>query len=199
MTNNDAKKAAYSALLGGLALVLYAGYSLLGGPGVALALGVLLMMLGWWVGSTIVKGEAMLPTPDDPDLAIADHTKAIEADPRNASAYESRGAAYESKGDHDRAIADYTKAIEIEPKNADYYNSRAWAYFEAGQAARALSDAERSLQLRPDDANTLDTRGHILDALGRREDAIADFRRALALDPNIQESRVALKRLGAAP
>jgi tetratricopeptide (TPR) repeat protein len=52
------------------------------------------------------------------------------------------------------------------------------------------------LQLAPD-ANYFDTRGHIFEALGRREEAIADFRRALTLDLGIEESKEALKRLGA--
>ena len=53
--------------------------------------------------------------------------------------------------------------------------------------------------MEPNDSSALDTRGHIFEALGRREEAIADFRRALAIDPGMQESKDALKRLGAAP
>jgi hypothetical protein len=64
---------------------------------------------------------------------------------------------------------------------------------------QGLPDAGRSLQLRPDDAYALDTRGHNLEALGWKEEAIADFRRALSIDPSLQESRDALKRLGAGP
>ncbi|GAG93050.1 unnamed protein product [marine sediment metagenome] len=60
-----------------------------------------------------------------------------------------------------------------------------------------MPDAEKSLELRPNDAHALDTRGSIFEALGRREEAIADFRQALAKNPSIQNSKDALKRLGA--
>ncbi len=52
----------------------------------------------------------------DYDRAIADYTKVIEIDPRNAMAYHNRGVAYTRKGDHHRAIADSSKAIEIDPR-----------------------------------------------------------------------------------
>jgi hypothetical protein len=35
--------------------------------------------------------------------------------------------------------------------------------------------------------------------MGKRNEAIADFRRALTLNPKIEESKEALKRLGASP
>jgi regulator of sirC expression with transglutaminase-like and TPR domain len=71
------------------------------------------------------------------------------------------------------------------------------AYFKAAKAAQGLPDAKKSLSLRPDEPEALDTRGHIFEALGRRQEAIADFRRALAKMPDLQESKDALKRLGA--
>jgi hypothetical protein len=51
--------------------------------------------------------------------AIADYTKAIEINPRYASAYYTRSIAWGKKGNSDRAIADYTKAIEINQRYAD--------------------------------------------------------------------------------
>ena len=48
------------------------------------------------------------------DAAIQACGQAIGEFPRDADAYDNRGAAYLAKGDLDRAIADYTKAIEIE-------------------------------------------------------------------------------------
>ena len=42
---------------------------------------------------------------------------------------QSRGFAYDDKGEYDRAIEDYNKAIELNPEFAEVYNSRGLAYF----------------------------------------------------------------------
>jgi len=49
------------------------------------------------------------------DKAIADYTKAIQIDPKFASAYSNRGSAYGMKGEYDKAIADFNKAMELNP------------------------------------------------------------------------------------
>ena len=54
----------------------------------------------------------------DIERAIADYTKVIEIDPRNATAYENRGRAYASKGDSENANADATKANELIAKSS---------------------------------------------------------------------------------
>lgn len=57
--------------------------------------------------------------------AIADYTRAIEANPKYKQAYYKRGLVKDAEGDRDGAIADYTRAIEIDPKYADAYRGRA--------------------------------------------------------------------------
>lgn len=57
------------------------------------------------------------------DRAVADYTKAIEIDPKDANAYGARANAYKAKKDLDRAIADYDKATDINPK-ASYAQQR---------------------------------------------------------------------------
>ena len=52
------------------------------------------------------------------DEAIACHKKAIELDPKFASAHSNLGIALEDKGQLDEAIACYKKAIELDPKFA---------------------------------------------------------------------------------
>ena len=51
--------------------------------------------------------------------AIANFSKVIEKDPRNARAYFRRAFAYKSLLDYDRAAADFQRASEIEPTNPD--------------------------------------------------------------------------------
>jgi tetratricopeptide (TPR) repeat protein len=71
----------------------------------------------------------------DLDGAIADHTRAIELDPKYVPAYNDRGTAKQDKGDLDGAIADYTRAIELHPKYVPAYNNMAWLLATAADAA----------------------------------------------------------------
>ena len=48
--------------------------------------------------------------------AIADYTKVIEINPRNAAAYNNRGSAKSNLNDDYGAIADYTKAMRLTQK-----------------------------------------------------------------------------------
>ncbi len=54
----------------------------------------------------------------DYDKALADYNKAIELDPKFATAYYNRGFVDADKKDYDKALADYNKAIELDPKYA---------------------------------------------------------------------------------
>jgi tetratricopeptide (TPR) repeat protein len=64
----------------------------------------------------------------DKHQAIADYTKAIEANSRYADAYAARGIVYQIIGKNDDAISDYSKAIEIDPRKADTGVGRGVAY-----------------------------------------------------------------------
>jgi tetratricopeptide (TPR) repeat protein len=81
------------------------------------------------------------------DKAIADSTKALELNPRDAKAYTNRGNAYYDKGQHDEAIADYTKAIELNPKYDKAYNNRGLGYIYLGEKGRACDDWRQACEL----------------------------------------------------
>ena len=74
------------------------------------------------------------------DRDIADFTKAIELDPNDAMAYNSRGGAYGNKGDYDRAVADCSKAIELKPNYSEAYDSRGLAHKGKGNYDQARED-----------------------------------------------------------
>jgi tetratricopeptide (TPR) repeat protein len=76
----------------------------------------------------------------DHDRTIADFTKAIEFNQKDAAAYTNRGDAYYAKGHYDRAIADHTKAIELNPQFAEAYTNRGNAYRAKGDHDRAVND-----------------------------------------------------------
>ena len=80
-------------------------------------------------------------------LAIADYTKSIELDSKDAWAYYDRGIVYNDKKEYSLAIADYTKAIEIDPKYAQAYINRADAYEAKGEKMLADKDRQKAREL----------------------------------------------------
>ena len=70
-----------------------------------------------------MRGNAWL-VKGDFDRAWDDFNRALEADPKNAYAYVSRGYAAAWRYDFDDAIADYDRAISIDPTYKDAYRYR---------------------------------------------------------------------------
>jgi lipoprotein NlpI len=95
----------------------------------------------------------------DYDGAIGDFSKAIELDPKYASAYDNRGVAKSRKGDYDGAIADCSKAIELDPKYSFAYNSRGAAKDHKGDYDGAIADCSKAIELDPKFAFAYNNRG----------------------------------------
>ncbi|HEV3028432.1 MAG TPA: tetratricopeptide repeat protein, partial [Planctomycetota bacterium] len=72
--------------------------------------------------------------------AIAEYTKAIAVDPKNATAYSYRGNAKASMKDFDGAMEDYSKAIELVPGYTGAYNNRAHLKSLKGDQDGAIED-----------------------------------------------------------
>jgi len=117
------------------------------------------------------------------DRAIADYTKSIEINPKNASAYNNRGDAYSSKREYDRAIVDFSKAIEIDPKDTYAYRNRGAAYANKGEHDRAIVDCNKAIEIDPKDALAYITRGVTYWIKGEYDRAIADYTKAIEIDP----------------
>jgi tetratricopeptide (TPR) repeat protein len=73
------------------------------------------------------------------EKAIADHTRAIQLDPR-ATYYFERGLTHHGQGSFALALADYSDSIRLDPSIADCYTSRAAAYRALGDDANAAKD-----------------------------------------------------------
>lgn len=114
----------------------------------------------------------------DFDGAVADYTRAIEADPKSSAAYIARGNAreHDSRG----AMADFNRAIELDPKSAPAYNYRGWAKFGQGDWQGSLADYSRAIELDPKYVNAFVNRAM---AKGSQPEAIVDWTRAIELRP----------------
>src|SRR5437660_7889107 len=85
------------------------------------------------------------------DAAVAEFTKAIEANPKDPRGYTNRGTAYRASNRLPDAYADFSKAIEVAPKDEVAYRERGMTAVMQNQFDGALADFEQAIQLKPDD------------------------------------------------
>jgi lipoprotein NlpI len=119
----------------------------------------------------------------DLDGAIADYTRSIALDPRNAQAFNNRGEAKRQKGDLDGAIADYTLAIAIDPRHASASYNRGIARKRKGDLEGAIADYTQAIAINPKFAQAYNNRGFAKKQQGDLEGAIGDYTLAIAIDP----------------
>jgi tetratricopeptide (TPR) repeat protein len=118
-----------------------------------------------------------------PDDAIVEFNAALQADPANTRAYNSRGNAWRAKGEFDIAIADYNAAIRIDPNFAFPYNGRASAYYDKGDLDRAIADYGEVIRLAPTLAAPYNNRALAWRDKGEFDRALDDANEALRRDP----------------
>lgn len=82
-----------------------------------------------------------------PELAVYQFSKAISAEPNNATAHAARGQVYLQLQQYDDAIKDYTQAIRLEPRRAAHYYGRALVYEALHQKAQQCVDLRKACEL----------------------------------------------------
>jgi len=112
---------------------------------IALRLGVLIM--GGWIAAACADEKSDCRDGNYVELKIKSCTTLIERGRKDAVAFNSRGAAYQAKGDLDKAIADYDQAITLKPDYAAAYENRARAFASKGDYTRALADVTKAGEL----------------------------------------------------
>jgi tetratricopeptide (TPR) repeat protein len=97
------------------------------------------------------SGPSVAEVEDDKATAAVNRslTEVIERNPSDASAYNTRGAAYARSGRYQDAIADFSKAIQINPGYAAAYANRALAYRQTGRNDAAMADFTRAIEADP--------------------------------------------------
>ena len=95
------------------------------------------------------------------DAAVAEFTKAIEANAKDARGYTNRGTAYrqaaqaaQAAGDsagaatrYSSALADFSKAIEVAPKDEVAYRERGMTAVMQNQFDAAMPDFDKAIEL----------------------------------------------------
>jgi lipoprotein NlpI len=146
----------------------------------------LLAASGAW-GQPAVDAQRCATIENDPDLAIAICTRAIESGRISGEALAKlhliRGAEWAGKGDHDRAIADYDAAIRLKPRSADVFFNRGSAWAIKGEPDRAIADYDAAIRLDPKEPTAYGGRAVAWAVKGDYARAIADFDTAIRLNP----------------
>ncbi len=139
------------------------------------------------------------------DEAIADFSKALEADPELWPALIYRGEAHIQMDDYDAALADFETVIGARPGNdlqAVAHSGRGRVYMLRGRIDLALADLETAVELNPEDPFSRFVRGLIYAEIGHNEQAIQDLEMALSLGLADEQAkaiaRQTLRSLGAA-
>ena len=91
----------------------------------------------------------------DYDTALAEFTKALQADPKDPEIYNNRGSIYTFKGQYDQAIADFNQALKLNPRYANAYYNRGVAYYNKSLYDKAIGDFTKCIELDPKLADRL--------------------------------------------
>jgi tetratricopeptide (TPR) repeat protein len=83
------------------------------------------------------------------DLAIADYTEAIKADPSDDAPFNNRGGAFLQKGDYDKAIADFSEVLKIDKAFISAYAGRGNAFLGKKDYRNAIADFDEVIRMDP--------------------------------------------------
>jgi tetratricopeptide (TPR) repeat protein len=121
---------------------------------------------------------------EDVDGATTDFDRAIELDPKDATAHSNRGAARFRKDDVKGAIADTSRAIELDPQPADTWNNRGVMRRDSGDLDGAITDFSQAVKLAPDYADAWANLATVRAAKGDSAGTITAIDRVIELRPD---------------
>jgi tetratricopeptide (TPR) repeat protein len=114
----------------------------------------------------------------DFDLAIANYSKTIAADPRDAAAYNERSNAKALKNDLNAALIDANVAISIDSTKENFYTDRGYTKVLLKQYTAAIKDFNTSLKMEPNPKAYAD-KGIAYSMMNQHQKAIEEYTKAL--------------------
>ncbi len=135
------------------------------------------------------EGTAALQR-QDLATAIAAFSRAIEADPAWADAWDLRGRAKFLMQRAPSAIEDYSRAMALEPGNPNYKMHRCQALMSIDRWAEAAEDAEAVVKLSGGDGQALALHGWALVNMGEVDKGLAEQDQSVQASPNNAALRI---------
>ncbi len=116
--------------------------------------------------------------------ALACYDRAIEINPRYASAWYNKGAALGDLGRHQDALACYDRAIDINPRDAAAWSNKGPVLGKLGRHQEAIASYDRAIEINPRYVETWYNKAAALARLGRYQEALACCERAIEINPH---------------
>ena len=132
---------------------------------------------------------------DEPAAAVADYSRAIDADKTNFAALTGRARAYAALGEHKKAAADWSRIIALKPDNSDIYSQRGRSHLENGNTDAALADFTRAIELNPKNTEAFIGRAWVYDKLNDRKRVLQEFELAIVAGPELWSTYLARAEL----
>lgn len=132
-----------------------------------------------------VRAFARLSLESSPDIggARADVARALELNPKLASAWYCEGRLAKLEEDFDAAVMAFTRALELDPYSNASLLDRADVRISIRALDDAIKDASLALELYPENAAAFNLRGCAYELLGDFANAGEDLDHAIDLDP----------------
>lgn len=125
----------------------------------------------------------------NPREAIESLNLAIQANDKNARAFNARGVAYFELKDYTNALLDYERAAQLQPEWYQPYFNRARLRVEQRDWESALKDFSEAVSRQPDSSEVYANRGMVLYQMQRLPEAGHDFDKAIRLKPTDATAR----------
>ena len=100
-------------------------------------------------GDRIQEARAALKR-GDADAALKAASKAVELDPKNATAHFYRGEALGTLRKSEEAVRDFEKVLRLDPKMVIAVDRRGGEFFKLGKIKESIEDFDRFIKARPD-------------------------------------------------
>jgi len=94
-------------------------------------------------------------TSDSLPQDLAELTKKIDADPKNAELYNQRALLFLDKKEPDKALSDINKAITIDSKNSTYLLTLSDVYFSMGKIQNCRDALNKAIEMEPEDTKAI--------------------------------------------
>lgn len=115
--------------------------------------------------------------------ALNCYDKALEINPKNADAWNSKGVSLHNIRRYSEALDCYHKALEIDPKDASAWNSKGHTLYILGRYSEALACLDKALEIDPKYSYAWIIKGYFLNNFGRYSEALDCYDKALEIDP----------------
>lgn len=123
-------------------------------------------------------------SPSDISVQIADHEKAVAAEPDNTEAWIHLGDLYFDSDLYEKSIAAYEKALKLNPENADVWTDIGVMYRKTGKFEEAVRCFDKAISINSSHEVSRFNKGIVLMYdLKNKQDAIRVWEELLEVNP----------------